>query len=53
MSILYFHYIIGKYYLRSTCNSKKIYLRPNKLDKFPIEEIVFKGLDNFNLFLLI
>ena len=48
MSLLYFHpYYIGKYYLNSSCDSKRIYLRPNKLEIFPLDDIFFKGIDVF------
>ena len=40
-----YKYSVNKYYLNSVCDSKKIYLYPNKLETFPIEEIVFKGID--------
>ena len=49
ISILYFTLNkIGKYYLNSVCDSKILTIWPNKLYKFPIEEIVFKGYDDLS-----
>ena len=49
ISIIYFTLDkIGKYYLNSVCDSKTLIIWPNKLDEFPIEEIVFKGYDDFS-----
>ena len=51
ISIFYLSYqfykriCFNKYYLNSVCDSKRIYLYSNKLETFPIEEIVFKGID--------
>jgi len=48
INIVYFFDYIGRYYLTSTCDTKLIVLAPNKLNTFPIDELVFKGLDDFS-----
>ena len=48
INIVYFFDYIGRYYFNSTCDSKLITLEPNKLNAFPMDEIVFKGIDDFS-----
>ena len=45
LSANYPNYSVNKFYLNSVCDSKRIYLFANILETFPIEEIVFKGID--------
>ena len=43
-------YGFAKHYLNSACDSRTIYLEGNKFESFPIEEIVFKGIDKLYFF---
>ena len=45
LSILHFYYDVRRFYINSVCDSKRIALHVNHKDNFPIESLVYEGID--------